>query len=289
MSRPLLLLCFSLLVLHVTCTPQYYSHPGRRVCGRDVPHHSNVVQSESFIQPVHKPYITLCQGHRLCSTYKTVYRVSYRQVNRVAALSHSYPECCPGWRRVHSHNCNQAVCAQACVNGGTCMRPNHCACPLGWTGRRCQTDMDECSGVNRCSQYCFNTAGSYRCGCREGYRLAGDGRSCETLLPPPTQASQPKPADPPPSHSDAGGGPGAAENMTEEVQNLKNRVELLEQKLQLALAPVSSLFPMSLDEGVAERTSFLTHSIQQLDRIDSLSEQVGFLEERLGTCSCRDN
>ncbi|XP_036385042.1 epidermal growth factor-like protein 7 isoform X2 [Megalops cyprinoides] len=107
MSRPLLLLCSSLLVLHVTCTPQYYSHPGRRVCGRDVPHHSNVVQSESFIQPIHKPYITLCQGHRLCSTYKTVYRVSYRQVNRVAAVSHSYPECCPGWRRVHSHNCNQ--------------------------------------------------------------------------------------------------------------------------------------------------------------------------------------
>lgn len=58
------------------------------------------------------------------------------------------------------------------------------------------------------------------------------------------------------------------------------------QKLQLALAPVSSLFPLSLDEGVAERTTFLTHSIQQLDRIDSLSEQIGFLEERLGTCEC---
>ncbi|KAG9354257.1 hypothetical protein JZ751_012381 [Albula glossodonta] len=81
-----------------------------------------------------------------------------------------------------------------------------------------------------------------------------------------------------------GGRPGAADNVTEEVQILKNRVELLEQKLQLALAPVSSLFPLSLDEGVAESTSFLTHSIQQLDRIDSLSEQIGFLEERLGTC-----
>lgn len=41
---------------------------------------------------------------------------------------------------------------------------------------------------------------------------------------------------------------------------------------------------MSLDEGVSEKTSFLSHSFQQLDRIDSLSEQVGFLEERLGTC-----
>ncbi|KAJ8404460.1 hypothetical protein AAFF_G00337270 [Aldrovandia affinis] len=289
MSPTFLLLSSSLLLLPVTCTPQYFSHPGRRVCSRDSPHHSTVLLTESFIQPVHKPYITVCQGHRLCSTYKTVYRVSYRQVNRVAA-SHSYPECCPGWRRVHSHSCNQALCTLACVNGGTCLRPNHCACPLGWAGRHCQTDMDECSGQNSCSQSCFNTAGSYQCGCREGYRLSGDGRSCESLPPPPpTLPSQPKPAGLPPTTSHAGGGPGAVDNMTEEVQILRNRVELLEQKLQLALAPVSSLFPVSLDEGVAERTTFLTHSIQQLDRIDSLSEQIGFLEERLGTCSCRDN
>lgn len=56
------------------------------------------------------------------------------------------------------------------------------------------------------------------------------------------------------------------------------------QKLQLVLAPFSSFFPLSLDEGVSEKTTLLSHSFQQLDRIDSLSEQIGFLEERLGTC-----
>lgn len=56
------------------------------------------------------------------------------------------------------------------------------------------------------------------------------------------------------------------------------------QKLQLALAPFSSFFPLSLDEGLSEKTTLLSHSFQQLDRIDSLSEQIGFLEERLGTC-----
>ncbi|KAJ8261352.1 hypothetical protein COCON_G00170750 [Conger conger] len=288
MSPALLILSSSVLLLHVTCTPQYFSQPGRRVCGRNVPHHNTVLHTESFVQPVHQPYMTLCQGHRLCSTYKTVYRVSYRQVNRVPA-SHFYPECCPGWRRVHSHNCNQAVCAQPCVNGGSCIRPNHCVCPQGWTGQHCQTDVDECSGPNPCSQRCVNTAGSYRCGCREGYSLAWDGHSCEPLPPPPTPPAPPKLAPLPPPTSRAGGGSAAADNMTEEVQILKNRVELLEQKLQLALAPVSSLFPVSLDEAMVERTTFLTHSIQQLDRIDSLSEQIGFLEERLGTCSCRDN
>ncbi|KAJ8286891.1 hypothetical protein GJAV_G00044570 [Gymnothorax javanicus] len=288
MSPVLLILSSSLLLLHVTSTPQYFSHSGRRVCARNTPHYNTIYRTESFIQPVYKPYITLCQGHRLCSTYKTVYRISYRQVNG-GPVSHFYPECCPGWRRVHSLNCNQALCAQACVNGGTCMRPNHCACPLGWTGQRCQTDMDECSGLNPCSQRCVNTAGSFRCGCRDGYRLAGDGHSCVALPTPPTPTAPPKTTRQPPPTSHTGGGPRAADNMTEEVQILKNRVELLEQKLQLALAPVSGLFPHTLDESEAERTTFLTHSIQQLDRIDSLSEQVGFLEERLGTCSCGDN
>ncbi|XP_021457676.1 epidermal growth factor-like protein 7 isoform X2 [Oncorhynchus mykiss] len=267
---------------------------GRRVCGRDIHHSSVITTTESFVQPVHKPYITLCQGHRLCSTYKTVYRVAYRQVTRAVPVSHSYPECCPGWRRLHSHNCNQAVCGQSCVNGGTCLRPNHCACPLGWMGHHCQTDVDECSEQQPCSHQCVNMAGSYHCVCREGYRLAGDTHSCENLPPPPPPASSTHPSqeaanDHRPPSSDTGGGYGLTENVTEEVQSLKNRVELLEQKLQLVLAPFTSLFPMSLDEGVSEKTSFLSHSFQQLDRIDSLSEQVGFLEERLGTCSCQEN
>ncbi|XP_013995122.1 epidermal growth factor-like protein 7 isoform X4 [Salmo salar] len=266
---------------------------GRRVCGRDIHHSSVITTTESFVQPVHKPYITLCQGHRLCSTYKTVYRVAYRQVTRAVPVSHSYPECCPGWRRLHSHNCNQAVCGQSCVNGGTCLIPNHCACPLGWMGRHCQTDVDECREQQPCSHQCVNMAGSYHCVCREGYRLAGDTHSCENLPPPPpassTHPSQEAANDHIPPSSDTGGGFGLTENVTEEVQSLKNRVELLEQKLQLVLAPFTSLFPMSLDEGVSEKTSFLSHSFQQLDRIDSLSEQVGFLEERLGTCSCQEN
>lgn len=56
------------------------------------------------------------------------------------------------------------------------------------------------------------------------------------------------------------------------------------QKLQLVLAPFTSVFPLSLDDGFSEKTTLLSHSFQQLDRIDSLSEQIGFLEERLGTC-----
>ncbi|XP_024155680.1 epidermal growth factor-like protein 7 [Oryzias melastigma] len=281
-----LLLSSSLLM--VMSSPQFHAHRGRRVCQQDV-RHNVVMATESYVQPVHKPYITMCQGHRLCSTYKTTYSLAYRQVSRTVSTSHSIPECCPGWRRLYSYNCNHAVCRQPCINGGTCLRPNRCACPPGWTGDQCQTDVDECSGEHPCVQQCVNTAGSYRCACGDGFRLAADGRLCQTLptapAAVPTQNEEARAGD----QSDAGGRVGLVENVTEEVKSLRSRVELLEKQLQLVLEPFSSFFPFSLDEGLTEKTTLLSHSFRQLDRIDSLSEQVGFLEERLGTCSCQEN
>ncbi|TNM92220.1 hypothetical protein fugu_019232 [Takifugu bimaculatus] len=284
-----LLLSSYLFILHVMGTPPFMAPHGRRVCGQDV-RYSIVMTTESYVQPVHKPYITLCQGHRLCSTYKTAYSVRYRQVSKAAPSSQFYPECCPGWRRLHSHHCNHAVCVKPCVNGGTCVRPNLCACPLGWKGYRCQTDVDECKEQQPCAQTCVNTLGSYQCACREGSSLTGDGRSCQSIPSTPPPAPLPSTSQTPVGgHADAGGRIGLLENVTEEVQSLKSRVELLEKKLQMVLAPFTSVFPLSLDEGLSEKTTFLSHSFQQLDRIDSLSEQIGFLEERLGTCSCPEN
>ena len=48
-------------------------------------------------------------------------------------------------------------------------------------------DIDECTIENQaqrhqCFQDCVNTEGSYMCQCRNGYRLAADGRSCEGIF-----------------------------------------------------------------------------------------------------------
>uniref|UniRef100_A0A8C0M8J9 Uncharacterized protein n=1 Tax=Canis lupus familiaris TaxID=9615 RepID=A0A8C0M8J9_CANLF len=58
------------------------------------------------------------------------------------------------------------------------------------------------------------------------------------------------------------------------------------QKLQLVLAPLHSMASRALEHGLPDPSSLLTHSFQQLDRIDSLSEQISFLEEQLGSCEC---
>lgn len=52
------------------------------------------------------------------------------------------------------------------------------------------------------------------------------------------------------------------------------------------LAPLHSLASRALEHGLPDPSSLLAHSFQQLDRIDSLSEQISFLEEQLGSCEC---
>lgn len=53
------------------------------------------------------------------------------------------------------------------------------------------------------------------------------------------------------------------------------------------LAPLHSLASRALEHGLPDPGSLLAHSLRQLDRIDSLSEQVSFLEEQLGSCECQ--
>uniref|UniRef100_A0A8C8DVM8 Growth arrest-specific protein 6 n=1 Tax=Oryzias sinensis TaxID=183150 RepID=A0A8C8DVM8_9TELE len=49
-----------------------------------------------------------------------------------------------------------------------------CHCFTGWTGAACEEDVNECSTANGgCDHECNNTVGSYRCSCRQGYRLDG--------------------------------------------------------------------------------------------------------------------
>ncbi|KFW90964.1 Epidermal growth factor-like 7, partial [Phalacrocorax carbo] len=211
-----------------------------------------------------------------------IYRVAYRQAYR--QLPQPTASCCPGWSRANSHalSCNRAsslIYPHSACQAEQLPQPTASCCP-GWSRANshalsCNRDVDECAGQSHgCGQLCIiiNTAGSYHCACRDGFSLAADDKACQPLVPAPE----------PETFSQAG----SPSEMKEEMKDLKSRVEALEQKLQLVLAPFHNLMPSAPEDVGTDPISRLSHSLQQLDRIDSLSEQISFLEERLETCKC---
>ncbi|XP_033714994.1 epidermal growth factor-like protein 7 isoform X1 [Tursiops truncatus] len=212
-SQELLLLWF--LVLAAGGTEHVY-RPGRRVCVIGAPRGP---VSESFVQRVYQPFLTTCDGHRACSTYRTLYRTAYRRSPGPAPARPRYA-CCPGWKRTSGlpGSCAAAICQPPCQNGGSCVQPGRCHCPAGWQGDTCQTDVDECrAGRGGCPQRCVNTAGSYWCQCREGHSPSVDGALCLPGRGAPRVA--PNPAT------------GVGSEVKEEMQRLQSRVDVLEQVL----------------------------------------------------------
>ncbi|XP_072322794.1 protein kinase C-binding protein NELL1-like isoform X5 [Scyliorhinus torazame] len=79
----------------------------------------------------------------------------------------------------------EAFCEGGCRNGGSCVAPQMCSCPPGFTGNGCQIDIDECAGgIIQCHEHarCVNLPGWYHCECRAGYHDNGSysftGETC---------------------------------------------------------------------------------------------------------------
>nr|XP_012596562.1 epidermal growth factor-like protein 8 isoform X2 [Microcebus murinus] len=216
--------------------------------------------NESYSQPVYKPYLTLCAGRRICSTYRTTYRVAWREVRREVQQTHAV--CCQGWKKRHpgALTC-EAICTKPCLNGGVCVRPD-------WY-------VDECrAGVALCSHRCLNTAGSFTCSCPHGLLLGPDGRTCTAGSPEtPTGASILSVAVREAELDERA--------LRREIRELRGRLERLERWVGQAGAWVRAVLPMPPEELQPEQVAELWG---RGDRIESLSDQVLLLEERLGTC-----
>lgn len=130
-----------------------------------------------------------------------------------------------------------------------------------------------------CSHRCLNTAGSFACGCPRHLLLGPDGRTClEGSLEPPTSASilsmAVREAEP------------EERALRREIRELRGRLERLEQWAGQAGAWVRAVLPVPPEDLRPEQVAELWG---RGDRIDSLSDQMLLLEERLGACSCEDN
>lgn len=81
-----------------------------------------------------------------------------------------------------------ALCDGLCQNGGSCVSIDTCICQQGYTGKRCETDIDECEeGFVECDSRatCVNLPGWHHCECRDGYHdnglFSANGDSCEDI------------------------------------------------------------------------------------------------------------
>lgn len=85
-------------------------------------------------------------------------------------------------------NCEDVVIDDPCVGvncsgHGECRTENersiNCVCDIGYTGRLCENDVNDCALANCSSrQQCLDGVNSYRCICRPEYT----GELCETLI-----------------------------------------------------------------------------------------------------------
>ncbi|CAM5159513.1 unnamed protein product [Eretmochelys imbricata] len=238
-----------------------------------------LVYNETFARPLHQPYLTLCpRGTHL------------------------------------QHLQDHVPCGPASGDQGTCCRPEPSAARAGrrdtWgptpARRPCATSpartgasapaptavsADPAGGgvtatwmwtnaartVPLCSQRCLNTPGSFRCECEPGWAPGPVGTGCHPLPTAPGTASLPPPVRDPP----------APERLTRQVLELQQQMEKLEERVERALGTLRRLLPPPLAELGPDEAAELWSRLRHLDRLDSLSDQLLLLEERLGPAPAR--
>ncbi|XP_064616539.1 epidermal growth factor-like protein 7 [Liolophura sinensis] len=268
--------------------------PGRHVCSTEESYQASVPRTTPFCRPVYKSYLRLCEGYRICKSFRVVYERAYQTVYQMETKTRKVLKCCPGWAQVSptDNGCLKPICDQGCTNNGQCIKPNKCKCPRGWNGPTCKDDLNECkNGRHDCQQLCKNTNGSYTCACHEGFQLGEDKKTCKlclTCLP-------------------------EYDNMAKGYKELMYRVNSLEKEKDALMGNLSTLQNdmHHMDEQIhtymkskptpgtkkptttTQRPTTTTEDYYQdpqfipFDRLASLSEQISILEERLEDCSCK--
>ncbi|KAL5012960.1 hypothetical protein ScPMuIL_011511 [Solemya velum] len=157
---------------------------GRHICVQEKQVAVPIPSRQTYWRPFYKKHVRRCSGDRLCTDYRLTYGMAVKTVYHMQLRTKYVHTCCPGWGQSSPRDktCMTPLCGSGCENGGSCTNPSVCACPPGFTGTRCENDIDECASTNKCQQECVNNVGSYECVCQTGFTQADDGVTCEFCL-----------------------------------------------------------------------------------------------------------
>jgi len=264
------LLMTSLLLVYVCADrdsrDRQQQRTNRRLCSRWGREWKPV--THSYRRPVYRDGRT---------TYQTAYRTTFTmRSTRVQA-------CCPGWKKKNPTDkfCLIPECKSPCEHG-KCVAPDICMCDAGFSGHKCNIDLDECSGRHKCQQKCTNTYGSYDCGCHDGFTLNADKITCKLCLSCVEEFREVQQQ---------------VANLTKKIDHLEEEKRALQTNLSSAVTQYNEAISSFKVQEVTPRTApppastdgYGLYDDMPVNRLTSLSEQISMLEERMADCQCNRN
>ncbi|XP_060604012.1 epidermal growth factor-like protein 7 [Ruditapes philippinarum] len=84
---------------------------------------------------------SVCRYTKTCYSrgYKRCGFFGWSRCGYTRSYSCTYSACCSGWKDGAGGRCNTPICHTPCLNGGTCIQPDTCSCPISHDGKYCQT------------------------------------------------------------------------------------------------------------------------------------------------------
>ena len=105
--------------------------------------------------------------------------MTFNTKQTISTIFFFFSECAIGfWGTECSNICN---CSQFSTG---CDGVSGCICNIGWEGRYCDVNIDECnSTIDVCGalEDCADSEGSYACECKSGYQREANG-TCTSKL-----------------------------------------------------------------------------------------------------------
>ncbi|KAK2160167.1 hypothetical protein NP493_1662g00004 [Ridgeia piscesae] len=223
-------------------------------------------------------------SYRLCTSFRVVYKMAYREAYVMQTEQQMVLACCPGWTQYNQGDisCMKPVCKRPCLNGGTCSGPNRCQCRKGWTGKQCQKDIDECARkTDGCQQICINTKGSFNCACADGFTVNGDRKTCKLCL-----SCLPEYVEMSTGYKNLAKRVSKLEKEKEELRNTVTKIRNEHQQTIQGLRSDIQSAAAAASRAPANDASapMLAFDRSGWEHLASLSEQIALLEERIEGC-----